>query len=209
MTQPPEPQPNQPQQPQYPPQGQPYPAQQQPYPPQQPPSPPQQPPNGPQQPWYPPQQPPKKSRTWLWVLLTIGVIMVLGCGGCLAVVGGVLNSADKSLNHHNNKKGGHNHPITITEGQAFTIGQEQYHSGWRLKTDFGSAGVANLSVTNNGHDNDFPSVTFEMWKGTTMLASVDCGLLEEAPPGTTQKLDCSGDQRLPQHYEKLTVRNAY
>src|SRR3954470_14217581 len=81
------------------------------------------------------QQPPKKSRTWLWVLLIIGVIMVLGCGGCFAVVGGPLNSADKAIQKHDNQKGGHDNPITITAGKGFTIGDNEYHSGWRMKND--------------------------------------------------------------------------
>ncbi len=71
-----------------------------------------------------------------------------------------------------------------------------------------SADVLGLKVTNNSEDADYPSVEFRFWNGTEMLAEVSCGLLEEVPAGTTQKLDCTGDEPLPAKYEKLTVQNS-
>ena len=70
------------------------PWQQQPYP-QQPQ--PQYQPYPPQQPMYPPppmQQPPKKSKAWLWIVLAVVGVLVLGCIGASALV----SNAAKNVN---------------------------------------------------------------------------------------------------------------
>ncbi len=60
-------------------------------PPQQPPYPQETPPQGypPQQPYYPPQYvppPQKKSRTWLWIVLGVLAVLILGCIGISTLV---------------------------------------------------------------------------------------------------------------------------
>jgi hypothetical protein len=69
-------------------------------PPEQPSYPPQTPPQGypPQQPYYPPQYmppPQKKSRTWLWVVLGVLAVLILGCIGVSMFV---LRSAGTAIN---------------------------------------------------------------------------------------------------------------
>jgi hypothetical protein len=69
-------------------------------PPQQPPYPQETPPQGypPQQPYYPPQYvppPQKKSRTWLWIVLGVLAVLVLGCIGVSMLV---LSSARTTIN---------------------------------------------------------------------------------------------------------------
>jgi hypothetical protein len=69
-------------------------------PPQQPPYPQETPPQGypPQQPYYPPQYvppPQEKSRTWLWIVLGVLAVLILGCIGVSAVV---LRSAGTAIN---------------------------------------------------------------------------------------------------------------
>jgi len=92
MEQPPyEGRPQPPQQPYYPPQqygqppneGRPQPPQQPYYPPQ-----PQQPyrPPYPQQPMYQPPPPRKRSRAWLWIVLGVLAVLLLGCVGIVALV---------------------------------------------------------------------------------------------------------------------------
>ena len=89
MQQPPEGSPQPPQQPYYPPQqyGQP-PYEGRPQPPQQPYYPPQQPygPPYPQQPMYQPPPPKKRSRAWLWIVLGVLAVLLLGCIGIVALV---------------------------------------------------------------------------------------------------------------------------
>jgi len=69
-------------------------------PPQQPSYPQQPPPQGypPQQPYYPPQYippPQKKSRTWLWIVLGVLAVLILGCIGVSTLV---LRSAGTAIN---------------------------------------------------------------------------------------------------------------
>ncbi len=145
-------------------------------------------------------------RNVILVLLALGILMV---GGCMALVGGAANEISKSIDEHENQKGGSKNPITLTVGEGFTIGDIDYAKGWTVENDvLDSADVLGLKVTNNSEDADYPSVEFRFWNGTEMLAEVSCGLLEEVPAGTTQKLDCTGDEPLPAKYEKLTVQNS-
>ena len=152
---------------------------------------------------------PKKKHTVRNVILVILGLGILFIGGCMALIGGAANEVSKSIDEHENQKGGSNNPITLKVGEAFTIGDTSYAKGWTLKNDvLGSAEVKGLKVTNNGKDTDYPSVEFRFWNEKNMLAEVSCGLLEEVPAGTTQLLECSGDERLPTKYEKLTVQNS-
>lgn len=152
---------------------------------------------------------PKKSHTLRNVILVILALGILFIGGCLALIGGAANEVSKAIDEKDNQKGGSNNPITVQVGEAFTIGDTAYAKGWKVGNDvLDSAEVKGLKVTNNSDDADYPSVEFRFWDGTTMLAEVSCGLLEEVPAGTTQLLDCSGDEPLPAKYEKLTVQNS-
>lgn len=152
---------------------------------------------------------PKKKHTVRNVILVLLGLFILFMGGCMALIGGAANEVSKSIDEHENQEGGSNNPITLEVGEAFTIGDTSYAGGWTVKNDvLGSAEVKGLKVTNNGEESDYPSVEFRFWNGNTMLAEVSCGLLEEVPAGTTQKLDCSGDESLPAKYEKLTVQNS-
>lgn len=152
---------------------------------------------------------PKKKHTVRNVILVILALGILFMGGCMALIGGAANEISKSIDEHENQKGGSNNPITLKVGESFTIGDTSYAEGWTVKNDvLDSAEVKGLKVTNNGEESDYPSVEFRFWNGTTMLAEVSCGLLEEVPAGTTQVLDCSGDEPLPAKYEKLTVQNS-
>lgn len=152
---------------------------------------------------------PKKKHTVRNIILAFLVLSILFVGGCMALIGGAANEVSKSIDEHENQKGGSNNPITLEVGQAFTIGDRSYAKGWKVKNDIlDSAEIVGLSVTNNAAEDDYPSVDFRFWNGTTMLAEVSCGLLEEVPAGTTQKLECSGDEPLPAKYDKLTVQNS-
>lgn len=151
----------------------------------------------------------KKKHTVRNVVLVLLALAVLFIGGCMALVGGAANEISKSIDEHENQKGGSNNPITLTVGEGFSIGDTEYAAGWKVKNNvLDMADIQGLSVTNNGDDSDYPSVDFRFWNGKTMLAEVTCGLLEEVPAGTTQKLDCSGDEPVPAKYEKLTVQNS-
>ena len=151
----------------------------------------------------------KKKHTVRNVILGILLLGILFIGGCLALIGGAANEVSKAIDEADNQEGGSKNPITLKVGEGFTIGDTEYAKGWTVGNDvLDSAEIKGLKVTNNGEDDDYPSVEFRFWNGTEMLAEVSCGLLEEVPAGTTQLLDCSGDEALPAKYDKLTVQNS-
>ena len=142
-------------------------------------------------------------------MLVILGLVILSFVGCIALVGGAVNEADKAIKEHETKAGGSKNPINVKEGEAFTIGENDYLGGWKLKNDvLGNAEVAGLKVTNNSDSADFPDIEFRFFKGTEELAEVSCGLLKEVQPGTTAKIECSGDQPLPKKWDNLTVQNS-
>jgi hypothetical protein len=152
---------------------------------------------------------PKKKHTVRNVIPVILALGILFMGGCMALIGGAANEVSKAIDEHENQKGGSNNPITLEVGEGFTIGDTAYAAGWTVKNDvLDSAVVKGLKVTNNGEEANYPSIEFRFWNGKTMLAEVSCGLLEEVPAGTTQALDCTGDEPLPAEYQKLTVQNS-
>lgn len=159
--------------------------------------------------WVPNPNLPKKKHTVRNIILVLLALGILFVGGCMALIGGAANEVSKAIDEHENQEGGSNNPITLKVGEAFTIGDTSYAAGWTVKNDvLDTAVVKGLKVTNNGDDADYPSIEFRFWNGKTMLAEVSCGLLEEVPAGTTQLLDCTGDEPLPRKYDKLTVQNS-
>ena len=87
----------------------------------------------PGQPYFPPQ---KKKHTARNVILIVIGIFILLIGGCFALIGGAANEVSKSIDKHENQKGGSNNPIMIkTIGEAFTIGTTAYAKGWSFKND--------------------------------------------------------------------------
>ena len=151
----------------------------------------------------------KKSHTVRNVLLGITFAFILLFGGCLALIGGTANEIDKSITKHENKEGGSKNPINISEGKGFKIGDNEYLPGWSFENNaLGDADVAGLKVTNNSDEADYPDIEFRFFNGKEELAEVSCGLLKEVQPGTTAKIECSGDQPLPKKWDNLTVQNS-
>lgn len=151
----------------------------------------------------------KKSHTLRNVLLVLLALGILFIGGCMALLAGAANEVDKAIDKHDNQEGGAKNPIVVTEGEAFSIGDIDYKGGWRLKNDMMGADVAGLKVTNNSDEAEFPSIEFRLWRGNEELTEISCGLLKEVQPGSTARIDCSGDQKLPKKFNKLTVQNSF
>jgi hypothetical protein len=152
----------------------------------------------------------KKKHTLRNVILAFLVLCVLFIGGCMALIGGAANEVSKSIDEHENQKGGSKNPITITEGKAFSIGDIDYLGGWKMKNDaLDQAEIVGLKVKNNSDEAEYPEIEFRLWRGSEELAEISCGLLKEVQPGTTAKISCSGDQRLPKKFDKLTVQNSF
>lgn len=157
---------------------------------------------------YPP-QPQKKSHTVRNVLLGIVLLMVLFVGGCLALVGGVLNEADKAIKESDSKAGGAKNPLTITEGEAFEVDGFKYAAGWQVGPDpLGDIRVSGLRVTNEREDSDGAITEIKFWRGKEVVAMTDCST-EQIQVGTTTKVDCISADNMPKKYDRITINDTF
>lgn len=154
-------------------------------------------------------QPQKKSHTVRNVLLGIVLLMVLVVGGCLALVGTAANEVGKAIEENDNRAGGANNPMAIEEGKAFDVAGFNYADGWKVAKEFGGyATVKQLKVTNNREDRDSALVEIKFWKGSEVLALVDC-TTEPIAPDTTVSLSCMSGDKLPKAYDKVTINDTF
>lgn len=166
----------------------------------------------PQQGYYPPQPPPKKSHTLRNVLLTLVLLGVLIIGGCMALIGGAANEVDKAIDEANSQDaepGGPDNPMTVTVGKAFEVSDFNYQAGWSVGTDvIGDVEIKGLKVENNRDSKDSALVEFKFWKGSEVLALVDC-TSNPIDPGSTVTVDCFSTDKMPKSYDKLTINDTF
>ncbi|QCW52105.1 hypothetical protein FE634_19855 [Nocardioides dongxiaopingii] len=166
---------------------------------------------------YPNPYPPRNNNGTRNVLLIVGLVVVLFCGGLVALtawgVVSVKNGIEDSFD--TDYRGSSKDPLTIKEGQAFEIRDFEYAEGWSFvrptgPDDLGSDQITGLSVTSSREDAeswDRPSITFTFREGTRVLAQVDCRLDVTLSEGDTADMDCSGYDDLPQEFETLQVHD--
>lgn len=163
-----------------------------------------------QQPYGQPQQPaPKKRHTVRNVLLVLTAVFVLFVGGCLALVGGVANEVDKAIKENDNKPGGANNAMTISEGKAFEVDGFNYAAGWSIRKDVvGDIDIKGLKVTNNRDDRDSALVEIKFMRGTEVLAMTDCTTSPIAV-GQTVTVDCLSTDAIPKNYDRITINDSF
>lgn len=154
--------------------------------------------------------PPKKKHTLRNVLLAVVLLFVLVVGGCLALVGTAANEVGKAIEEGKTEVGGTDNPLEIQPGKAFDVRGFKYAAGWTLKGDqFGNyAEIKGLKVTNERDDRDSALVEIKMWRGSEVLALVDC-TTEPIAPNTTVTLSCSSGDKMPKNYDKVTINDAF
>lgn len=154
----------------------------------------------------------KKGHTVRNVLLGIIAVGVLFIGGCLALVGGAANEVGKSLDKEvakDKEPGGPDNPLTIVEGQKFSVSGFDYSGGWKLGDDgLGSVEITNLKVTNNRDDKDSALVEIKFMKGSEVLAVTDC-TTEPVAVGETTTLSCISADDLPKAYDRITINDSF
>ena len=152
---------------------------------------------------------PKKQRTVLKVVLGILIASFLLIGGCVALIGGAANEADKSIKRDEQKAGGTKNPMTITPGQAFEVDGFKYAAGWSVgKDSLGDVAIKGLKVTNTRSDRDSALVEIKFVKGTEVLALADC-TTEPINEGTTVTLSCTSADKVPDGYDKITINDSF
>src|SRR6266705_3931240 len=77
----------------------------------------------PGQPLYPPGPPPKKRRTWLWIVLGVFALAILGCVGILAESSGATNTPPQATQASGNTPATGNTPAPTTAPAGNSIGK--------------------------------------------------------------------------------------
>jgi hypothetical protein len=163
---------------------------------------------------YPPQgyapQPQKESHVLRTVLIVLGILLVLGCGGCFAVVGLGLNAADdavKKSQANDNLRGGPNNPIDVEVGQPFTINGMEFQPGWRLANGPAGTTVEQLSVKHNreGDNTVVEFITITFYRGDNVLGEATCAS-EPVRFGKTIGVTCTPTQNV-RRYDRITAND--
>ena len=153
-------------------------------------------------------QPVQKSHTARNILIVFAVIFLILVGGCIAGVAVLGNKANDVLN--DDTLGGPNHPLTITEGQAFEVDGFEYADGWKIVGEPVSQTwhVDNLKLTNHRGKADRLLVEIKLLSGNEVVATATCGDLEKIAEDITITVDCVSGDPLPDAYDKVTIQDA-
>ncbi|MDX6326111.1 MAG: hypothetical protein QOK15_2465 [Nocardioidaceae bacterium] len=161
-----------------------------------------------------PVPPPKQSHVLRNVLLILAGLLVLGCGGCFAVVGFGLNQANKAITkaqENDTRPGGPANPLDVQEGRAFAINGMDFHRGWRLDSS-GPAGttIENLQVTahRQGDQQVTELVTFTFYRHGRVLSEATCAA-EPLSYGETADVTCTPTGRVLEHVDRVTVNDTF
>lgn len=140
---------------------------------------------GPQQPYqqqpyggaYPnpyAQLPQQKSNTTRNVLLIVGGVVLLFCAGIVAFLVWVVSNVDEAFDP--DFEGSEDDPLTVAEGEAFSIRGFDYDAGWTVDSRDGEVVVDGLKATNNRDDQDATSVylNFRFYLANEQQAAVRC-----------------------------------
>ena len=104
--------------------------------------------------------------------------------------------------------GDEDHPVTITEGEPFTIRGFDYAGGWSVGDPMFGMTIDGLKVTNNRPKKDSAFVEVKFWRGTEVLASINC-TSDDIAPGTTVTLNCITGDKKPTDYDRLTINDMF
>lgn len=158
-----------------------------------------------------PQQPVQKSNLARNLLITFAVIFLLFVGGCVALVAIVGNAVDDAVN--DDTPGGPNNPLTIVQGEAFSVDGFDYAAGWSLAAGqvTGTMEVNDLKVTNNRDSAERLFVRIEVLDAGTVVASATCDASDGATigQGNTVAVDCSSGDPLPVTYDEITIQDVF
>ena len=154
-----------------------------------------------------PQQP--KSHTTRNVLLILGAVMLLFCGGLVALVVLLVNNVDDAF--ESDYRGSENDPITVAEGEAFEIRGFDYDEGWAIDgvaaDDLGNV-ISGLRATNDRDDEDTetPRLTFTLLRGNEVLGEISCNANAAVRYERQVALDCTTyGTEIPQGYDTIEV----
>ncbi|MFB9311500.1 hypothetical protein [Nocardioides plantarum] len=150
--------------------------------------------------------PPPKNNTTRNVLLIVGAVVLLFCGGIVAFLAWAISNAEDAFD--DDYRGSEDDPITVTEGEAFSIRGFDYEKGWSVSTDeSGSIEIEGLRVTNDRDDEDAESlfIHIDFYQDDARLTSVSCSGGGSIAYGRTAVLDCTGFSDKLTDYDEIQV----
>ncbi|WP_121252743.1 hypothetical protein [Nocardioides ferulae] len=163
-----------------------------------------------QPPGYYQPPPAKKSRAVWWILGGLGVVLLVGLGGCLALVGLFVNEIDETIEEATARP----EPQQVAEGESFTFDGFEFDEGWRVATDeYDRLSIKGLRATNVEND-DLPgagssaTLTFKLMDGTENLAEISCSS-NRLDEGQSSAMDCFSSDEIPPAYETISVSSSW
>ncbi len=191
-------------------------SQQPPYGPPDPQQPHQQPQQPYQQPGYPPygqnpypnpyaQLPQQKSNTTRNVLLIVGAVVLLFCGGIVAFFAWAVNNVDDAFDP--DYPGSEDQPLTVEEGEAFEIRGFEFEEGWTVTPAAGDLLVDGVRATNQRDDEDSAStyIVFKFYADNEQLATVNCSGGTSVSFERSVTLDCTSFATDVSGYDEIQV----
>lgn len=152
------------------------------------------------------QGPQRPNHTTRNVLLIVGAVVLLFCGGLFALGVVFFNNIDDAFDP--DYRGSENDPISVEEGEAFSIRGFDYDEGWTVSsTPAGDVEIAGLRGTNNRDDEDSESVYlyFEFYQDNARLASVSCSGGGTVAFERSIRLTCNGYADNISGYDEIEV----
>ncbi len=113
------------------------------------------------------------------ILLIVGVVVLLFCGGLVTLVFVAVNNVSDSIEDtfDDDYVGSENDPLTVTAGDAFEIRGFEYDQGWQLAPGADpTQAITGLRGTNQRDDEDSERInlTFTLVKANEEVAEIDC-----------------------------------
>ncbi len=151
-----------------------------------------------------PQQPNHTTRN---VLLIVGLVILLFCGGLTTLGFLAFRNVDDAF--ENEYVGSRNDPIAVEEGEAFEIRGFTYEEGWAIEGDEnGYLSVSALRGTNDRDDEDPEQVAlvFTLVRDNEVVGDINCNGTGEVTLGRSVTLDCSSGETLVD-FDELEVHD--
>ena len=142
------------------------------------------------------QIPQRPNHTTRNVLLIVGAVVLLVCGGIVALGIAAVNNIDDSF--ESDYVGSENDPITVTEGSAFEIRGFEYDEGWAIEPaaagdPLAEDAIVGLRATNRRDDEDTETtnLTFSFLTDNEVLGEIRCRADASVRFERSVTLDCT------------------
>lgn len=163
---------------------------------------------------YPPygQQPPpygapasRSSNRTLWIVLgVVGLVLVLCCGGGIAVLALGLVAADRQLDEER----ANDTPTEVEIGGGFEHDDFVADEGWRVVGELGDFDIAGLSLTNDAGTTRTADLELTVYRAGTRVATISC-LSARLGPEESSIADCTSADAFTRDFDEVRVADSW